>query len=89
MIDFHIWSESLLEEWEQVRNCRPKTDLVSSVDLECLKTNIDEWAVLLRRYRLDKSDSVGLAETCHQFENRLKKYKERVVIEVLHHGTVH
>jgi hypothetical protein len=88
MIDFHVWSESLLEEWQTVRSARPRTDLTSSVDLECLKSQIDDWATLLRRYRLDTSDMIGLAETCYQFENRLKKYKEKVVIELLHHGTL-
>ena len=87
--DFIEWAHALLADWENVRTCRPRTDLESSVDLEYLRESIDEWATLLRRYSFDKESSRDLAETCYQFESRLEKYKKRVVIETLHHGTIH
>lgn len=87
--NFIEWAKSLLVDWENVRTCRPLTDLESSVDIECLRESIDEWATLLRRYSFDKESSSDLAETCYQFESRLEKYKKRIVIETLHHGTIH
>jgi hypothetical protein len=89
MPDFVAWSQSLLDEWQTVRNARPRTDLVSSVDLECARESLDEWATLLRRYSFDKEPSVDLAEACYQFETRLDKYKKKVIMETLQHGTIH
>jgi hypothetical protein len=88
-IDFVAWSQSLLEEWQTVKNARPKTDLVSSVDLEYAREIIEEWAILLRRYSFDKTSSSQLADACYQFETRLAKYKKKVIIETLQHGTIH
>lgn len=88
MPDFVAWSQSLLEDWNLVRNARPRTNMISSVDLEQMREIIDEWAVLLRRYSFDKTPSNDLAEACYQFETRLEKYKKRVVIETLQHGTI-
>lgn len=89
MPDFVAWSQSLLDEWQIVKNARPRTNMVSSVDLEYAREIIDEWAVLLRRYSFDKEPSVELAEACYQFETRLEKYKKKVIIETLQHGTIH
>jgi len=87
--DFVSWSQALLNEWETVKFCRPRTTLDSAVDLEVLREQIEDWAVLLRRYSFDKEPSTDLAETCYQFEIRLEKYKKKIVIETLHHGTIH
>lgn len=87
--DFVAWSQALLDEWQIVKNARPRTDMTSSVDLEYAREIIDEWATLLRRYSFDKEPSTELAEACCQFETRLEKYKKRVIIETLQHGTIH
>jgi hypothetical protein len=88
-LDFVAWSQALLEEWQTVKNARPRTDMTSSVDLEYAREIIDEWATLLRRYSFDKEPSVELADACYQFEKRLDKYKKKVIIETLQHGTIH
>ncbi len=86
--DFVAWSQSLLEEWSTVRHARPKTNMISSVDLEYAREILDDWAMLLRRYSFDKESNHDLAEACYQFETRLKRYKEKIIIETLTHGTI-
>ena len=87
--DFIAWAQQLLDDWATVRGCRPRTNIDSAVELEYLKDQLDDWAHLLRRYSFDKESTIDLAETCYQFESRLEKYKKKVVIEALHHGTIH
>lgn len=87
-LDFSEWAQSLLLEWEMVRKARPKSDLATSVDLECSRESLNEWESLLRRNLFDKQPSRDLAEACYQFESRLKKYKEKVILEALNHGSI-
>ena len=85
--DFVAWSRELLDDWDKVKYCRPKLTISSAVDLEYHRTQLDEYASMIRRYVFDKQPSNFLAEACYQFETRLKKFKEKIIIETLTHGS--
>lgn len=83
-MDYKAHADQLLKEWQMVVAAKTKHD---AVQLRLQKDRCEEWAVQLMTARMWGS-SIELAEACHQFESRLKSLKEKIVIEVLTHGSV-
>ena len=75
----------LLEDWNLCKNARPKGD---AVNLLSDRDQLEKWAYNLQWNTLWGTKPEELAEACHQFEHRLKDYKDKIVIEILHHGTI-
>jgi len=84
MIDFRKRGQELLEEFNLCLRAKPRRDAVA-VQLE--KDSLSKWAVYLNNQLGWGSDN-EIAEACHQFEPRLKKLKEKLVMEILTNGHV-
>lgn len=82
---WHDRARSLLEDWERCRYAKPRGDVV---DLQIDKDQLQRWAGNLRYNLLWSQDLGEMAESCHQFEHRLHNYKEKIIIEILTHGTI-
>jgi hypothetical protein len=78
-------AEELLTEWTLCKNAKSKGD---AVNLQIERDTLEKWAQHLQRHLIWEPDSVATAEAVLQFESRLKNYKEKVIIEILTHGTV-
>jgi len=85
MTPWHDRADHLLAQWELCKNARAKRD---AVNLQIEKDEIEKWAYNLNWNMLWGSRPEELAEACHQFETRLTNYKDKVVIEILTHGSV-
>jgi hypothetical protein len=84
MIDWKARAEELLEEFNLCCRAKPKHD---AINIQLEKDAVSKWAVHLNNQRGWGSD-LEIAEACHQLESRLKKLKEKVVIEILKNGPV-
>ena len=77
--------ELLLEEWALCKNAKPKSN---AVNLQIERDGLDQWANNLARNLNWAPDNVTTAEAVYQFEYRLKSYREKVIVEILTHGSV-
>lgn len=84
MIDFRARAEELLEEFNQCVRAHPKGN-AAEVQLE--KDECGKWAYHLATQRSWGTDN-EVAEACYQLEWRLNRLKEKLVFEILKHGTV-
>ena len=84
MIDFRTRADELLEDFNQCVRTHPKGN-VAEVQLE--KDECAKWAYHLSTQRSWGTDN-EVAEACHQLEWRLSRLKEKLVFEILKHGTV-
>lgn len=78
------YAKQLLEEWALCQNARPKKN---AVDIQLDKDVLKPWAAYLER-KLSWGNDHELVEACYQFDYRLKKLKEKLIIEVLQNGSV-
>jgi hypothetical protein len=84
MIDWKARADELIEEY--VLCCRAKP-YDNTVDIQIEKDNCGKWATNLATQR-SWGTELEVAEACYQLESRLKKLKEKVVIEILKNGSV-
>ena len=84
MINFKEKSEQLLNEWRQCSTAQPKQN---TVELQLHKESCYRWAHHLQTMLMWGSEG-EIAEAYYQLESRLKPYQERVIIEILHHGSI-
>jgi hypothetical protein len=84
MVDFKQRANELLKEFDLCCRAKPRHDAVG-VQLE--KDSVAKFA-----YHLNTQLSWGtdneIAEACYQFEPRLKRLKEKLVMEILTNGSV-
>ena len=78
-------AEELLQEWTMCKNARSKGD---AVNLQIEKDALERWANQLSRALTWAPDDVHTVETLYQFEHRLRVYKDKIIIEILKHGSV-
>lgn len=79
MIDWKVRAEELLEEYNLCCRARPHDN---AVDIQIEKDSCAKWASHLATQRSWASDH-EIAEACNQFEPRLKRLKEKVIIDIL------
>jgi hypothetical protein len=84
MIDWKARADELIEEFNLCVKAKPRHDAVN-VQLE--KDNCAKFAHHLNTQRAWGSDA-EIAEACHQLESRLTQLKEKLVMEILTHGSV-
>lgn len=84
MIDWKAQADQLLTEFDLCCRAKPRHDAVN-VQLE--KDSCAKFAHHLSTQRAWGTD-VEIAEACHQLEPRLYRLKEKLVMEILQHGTV-
>ncbi len=75
-------AQELLEDFRICFVAKPKHN---AVDLQIEKDVCNKWATHLKNL-LTWGTENEIAEACNQLEPRLKKLKEKIVIEVLQHG---
>jgi predicted glycosyltransferase involved in capsule biosynthesis len=84
MTDWKQRASDLLAEFDACCKVYPKHN---AVDLQIEKDTVAKFAYNLSTNRQWGTDN-EIAEACHQLESRLKIYKEKIVVEVLQHGSV-
>jgi uncharacterized protein with PhoU and TrkA domain len=84
MIDWHQRADELLKEFDLCCQARPKHGVV---DIQLEKDSVSKFAYNLATQRSWGSDR-EIAEACYQLEPRLKKLKEKLVMEILTNGTI-
>lgn len=83
-MNYKVWADQLLEEYNLCCQARPKHN---AVDIQLLKDSVGKWASNLATKRSWGSDN-EIAEACYQLAPRLQELKEQVIIEVLTHGSI-
>jgi hypothetical protein len=84
MTDWKARADTLLAEFDQCCRAKPRHDAVN-VQLE--KDACAKFAHHLNTQRAWGTDN-QIAEACYQLEPRLQRLKEKLVMEILQHGTV-
>ena len=84
MIDWKARADELIEDYNRCCLARPRH---GAVDVQLEKDSVGKWASHLATQRSWGSDN-EIAEACHQLEPRLRQLKEKLVIEILTHGTI-
>jgi hypothetical protein len=79
MIDWKARADELIEEYNLCCRARPHDN---TVDIQIEKDNCGKWASNLATQRAWGTD-LEIAEACHQLESRLKKLKEKVILDIL------
>ena len=77
--------EQLLEEWALCKNAKPKSD---AINLQIERDSLERWANYMSRNLSWNPTHADTAESIYQFESRLKSYREKVIMEILTHGSV-
>jgi hypothetical protein len=83
-MDYKEHAKELLREWALCSNAKPKTDVIS---IQIEKNVLSMWAVNLI-HNMNWGSELELAEACYQVDSRLKRLKEKIVIEVLTNGAI-
>lgn len=84
MVDFKKYAKELLEDFELCCRAKPKQN---AVDVQLEKDSCAKFAHHLNT-QLGWGTDNEVAEACYQLEPRLKKLKEKLVMEILTHGSV-
>lgn len=85
MIEPRDWGGLLLEDWQRCKHAKPRGD---AVNLQVERDRLDMWAQQLGHLLIWETNDNLIAETCYQFESRLTHYREKVILEILTHGTI-
>ena len=83
-MDFNKHAQDLLEDFNRCIQAQPKHN---AVDIQLEKDAVGKWAVNLNNLMAWGTEN-EIAEACYQLEPRLKKLKEKLVIEILQNGSV-
>ena len=83
-MNFKEYADDLVKEWTLCLEAKTKHD---AVNIMIEKDQCEEWVIHLMKIRLWGTEN-ELIEACYQVDSRLKKLKEKIVIEVLQNGTV-
>lgn len=84
MIDWRQRADELLREFDLCCQAKPKHD---AVDIQLEKDSVAKFAYHLNTQRSWGTDN-EIAEACYQLEPRLKRLKEKLVMEILTNGPV-
>ena len=84
MRDLRELAHDLLAEFSLVNQSRPKHN---AIEVQIEKDACGKWANHLSR-QLHWGTDNDIAEACYQLKNRLEPLKEKVILEILKHGTV-
>jgi hypothetical protein len=76
---------TLLNDWQLYKSARPKEHVV---DIQLDKDNLQQTAYLLQSAVFWSNNSERIIELCDCFEQKLHKFKEKVILELLKSGTI-
>lgn len=83
-MDWTAYANSLLEEYYSCCDAKPRHD---AINIQLEKDTCASYAKSLAR-QIGWGTENEIAEACHQFEPRLKKLQEKLILEILKHGSV-
>jgi len=83
-MDWKSRADELIEEYNECCRAKPRHD---AVDVQLEKDSVGKWASHLATQRGWGSD-MDIAEACYQLESRLKRLKEKLIMEILTHGSL-
>jgi hypothetical protein len=83
-MDWKTRATELIEEYNLCCQARPRH---GAVDVQLEKDSVGHWASHLATQRSWGSDH-EIAEACVQLETRLAHLKEKLIIEILTHGSI-
>jgi len=83
-MDTKTHAENILRDWALCLNARPKSN---AINIQIDKDTCGRWAVNLI-HNLNWGSELEIIEACYQLESRLKPLKEKIIIEVIQHGSV-
>ena len=83
-MDWKEKANKLLEEFDLCCKAKPHDN---PVEVELAKLYCQPFAYHLATQRSWGTDN-EIAEACYELEPRLKQFKERVVMDILHHGSI-
>jgi hypothetical protein len=78
--DYKVNSQHLLNEWYYYKSAKPKGHIF---DIQADKDDLQQWATLLQTFLLCSDNITTIAKICFIFENKLQKFKENIIIELL------
>lgn len=84
MIDWKSRADELIEEFNLCCRAKPRHD---AVNVQIEKDVCAKFAHHLNTQRAWGTEN-EIAESCYQLENRLKRLKEKLVMEILTNGSV-
>ena len=84
MIDWKQRADELLAEFDLCCRAKPRHDAIN-VQLE--KDSVAKFAYHLATQRGWGTDN-EIAEACHQFEPRLQRLKEKLIMDILTNGSI-
>lgn len=83
-MDWKLHAQTLLDEFNLCQRARPKQN---AVDLQLEKDSCAKFAYCLNS-RLGWGTDDEIAEACYQLEPRLKRLREKLIIEILQNGAL-
>jgi hypothetical protein len=84
MINWRSRAEELLKEFELCKQARPRGN---SAEVQLEKDSCAKWAQHLATQK-NWGSEIEIAEACNQLEPRLKQLQQKVIIEILNHGSI-
>jgi uncharacterized protein with PhoU and TrkA domain len=84
MTDWKQRADEMIKEFDLCCQARPKHGVV---DIQLEKDSVAKFAYHLSTQRSWGTDN-EIAEACYQLEPRLKRLKEKLVMEILSNGTI-
>jgi hypothetical protein len=84
MTDFCVYGAGLLKDWQLYKTARPREQVF---DIQSDKDELCKWAHHLHNSLMWDLDANQIAENCYQFESRLLRFKDKIIIEILTNGS--
>jgi hypothetical protein len=84
MTDPKATARELLNEWNRYKVAKPRNH---ALDIQYEKDQLSRWAETLRGNMLWSTDLTEITENCYQFQTRLSRFKDNIIIELLTNGS--
>lgn len=79
-IDSRAKAQILLDDWYEYKSAKPMDHVF---DIQEDKDELQQWAYILKQLLVWSDDVKRIADISHIFENKLQKFKEKIIIELL------
>lgn len=83
--DYKTKGQQLLDEWISYKSARPKDHVF---DIQTDKDDLQQIAYLLQSAVFWSDNANKINELCICFEDKLYKFKEKVIVELLKSGAI-
>lgn len=83
--DYRTKGQQLLDEWVSYKSARPKDHVF---DIQSDKDDLQQIAYLLQSAVFWSNNLNTIIDLCDCFEQKLYKFKEKVIVELLQSGSI-